>query len=120
MLLAHHTMLSLSLHYHNCSALPLVSPLIFCSSVDNLQRSKDLTSLPLGLEELQFWSPGFFSDPKESFIENDPFASSSVVVPNLGPPGALGLQFPEAFTSAGQDFWELKSKNIWRPKVGDH
>ena len=44
------------------------------------------------------------------------------MVPNLGPPDVLGLQFPEAFaaTSAGQDFWELTSKNIWRPKVGDH
>ena len=44
------------------------------------------------------------------------------VVPNLGPPDVLGPQVPEAFTttSAGQDFWELKSKNIWRPKVGDH
>ena len=44
------------------------------------------------------------------------------VFPNLGPPDVLGLQLPEAFTttSAGQDFWELKSKNIWRPKVGDH
>ena len=42
--------------------------------------------------------------------------------PNLGPPDVLGLQLPEAFTttSAGQDFWELKSKDIWRPKVGDH
>ena len=41
------------------------------------------------------------------------------VIPNLGPPDVLGLQLPEAFTntSAGQDFWELKSKNIWRPKV---
>ena len=41
---------------------------------------------------------------------------------NLWPPDVLGLQLPEAFTttSAGQDFWELKSKNIWRPKVGDH
>ena len=31
------------------------------------------------------------------------------------------LQLPEAFTttSAGQDFWGLKSKNIWRPKVED-
>ena len=44
------------------------------------------------------------------------------VVPNLGPPDILGLQLPEAFNtnSACQDFWELKSKNIWRPKVGDH
>ena len=44
------------------------------------------------------------------------------VVPNLGPPDVLGLQLPEALTttSAGQDFWELKSKNFWRPKVGDH
>ena len=44
------------------------------------------------------------------------------VVPNVGPPDVLGLQLPEAFTttSAGQDFWELKSKNFWRPKVGDH
>ena len=43
----------------------------------------------------------------------------SAVVPNLGPPDVLGLQLPEASTttSAGQDFWELKSKNIWRPKV---
>ena len=43
------------------------------------------------------------------------------VVPNLGPPDVLGLQLPEAFTttSADQDFWELKSKNIWGPKVGD-
>ena len=42
------------------------------------------------------------------------------MVPNLGPPDVLGLQLPETFTitSAGQDFWELKS--IWRPKVGDH
>ena len=45
----------------------------------------------------------------------------NAVVPNLGPPDVLGLQLPEAFTttSAGQDFWELKSKNICRPKVGD-
>ena len=44
------------------------------------------------------------------------------VVLNLGPPDVIELQLPEAFTttSAGQDFWELKSKNIWRPKVGDH
>ena len=44
------------------------------------------------------------------------------VVPSLGPPDVLGLQLPEAFTStsADQDFWELKSKNIWRPKVGGH
>ena len=47
---------------------------------------------------------------------------SRAVVPNLGPPDVPGLQLPEAFTTttAGQDFWELKSKNIWRPKVGDH
>ena len=44
------------------------------------------------------------------------------MVPNLGPPDVLRLQLPQAFTttSAGQDFWELKSKNIWRPKFGDH
>ena len=44
------------------------------------------------------------------------------VVPNLGPPDVLGLQLPEAFTttSAGQDFLEWKSKNIWKPKVRDH
>ena len=44
------------------------------------------------------------------------------VVPNLGPPDVLGLQLPEAFTTTaiGQDIWELKFKNIWRPKVGDH
>ena len=44
------------------------------------------------------------------------------VVPNLGPPDVLVLQLLEVFTSTstGQDFWELKSKNIWRPKVGDH
>ena len=51
----------------------------------------------------------------------EPFRS---VVSNLGPPDVLGLPLPEAFTTtttlAGQDFWELKSKNIWRPKVGDH
>ena len=49
-------------------------------------------------------------------------ASSRAVVPNLGSPDVLGLQLPEAFTTtlAGQDFWELKSKNIWRPKVRDH
>ena len=43
-------------------------------------------------------------------------------VPNLGPTDVLGLHLPEAFTttSAGQDFWELKSKNIWGPKVEDH
>ena len=42
------------------------------------------------------------------------------MVSNLVPPDVLGLQLPEAFTttSAGQDFWELKFKNIWRPKVG--
>ena len=46
----------------------------------------------------------------------------SPVVSNLGPPDVLGLQLPEAYTatSAGQEFWELKSKNIWRPKVEDH
>ena len=45
--------------------------------------------------------------------------SCSAVVPNLGPPDVLGLQLAEAFiiTSDGQ---ELKSKNIWRPKAGDH
>ena len=44
------------------------------------------------------------------------------VILNLGPPDVIELQLSEAFTttSAGQDFWELKSKNIWRPKVGDH
>ena len=44
------------------------------------------------------------------------------MVSNLGPPDVLRLQLPEAFTatSAGQDFWELKFKNIWRDKVGDH
>ena len=44
------------------------------------------------------------------------------VVPNFGPPDVLGLHLPEAFTipSAGQDFWELKSKNLWRAKVGHH
>ena len=47
---------------------------------------------------------------------------SNAVILNLGPPDVIGLQLPEAFTttSAGQDFWELKSKNIWMPKVGDH
>ena len=46
----------------------------------------------------------------------------TAVVPNLGPPDVLILQLPEASTttSDGQDFWELKSKNIWRPKVGNH
>ena len=44
------------------------------------------------------------------------------MVLNVGPPDVIELQLPEAFatTSAGQDLWELKSKNIWRPKVGDH
>ena len=54
------------------------------------------------------------------------YSSSSVVlylkavVPNLGPPDVLGIQLPEAFTttSAGQDFWELKSKNIWAQDWG--
>ena len=60
--------------------------------------------------------PGAFQEPvlgEMSFI---------AVIPNFGPPDVLGLQLPEAFStpSAGQDFWELKSKNIWRPKVGDH
>ena len=47
---------------------------------------------------------------------------SRSVFSNLGPPDVLGLQLPEAFTttSTGQDFWAMKSKNIWRPKVGDH
>ena len=42
--------------------------------------------------------------------------------PTLGLQIFFGPQLPEAFTttSAGQDFWELKSKDIWRPKVGDH
>ena len=36
------------------------------------------------------------------------------MVPNLGPPDVLRLQLPEAFatTSAGQDFWELKSQKV--------
>ena len=44
------------------------------------------------------------------------------VVPNLGPPDVLGLQLPEILASrdGGEGFWELYSKNIWRPKVGDH
>ena len=48
------------------------------------------------------------------------FTYPRLVVPNLGPPDDLGLQLLEAFTttSIGQDFWELKSKNIWRPKLG--
>ena len=52
----------------------------------------------------------------------DEMSSFRSVVPNLVPPDVLGLQLPETFitTTAGQDFWELKSKNIWRPKVGDH
>ena len=52
----------------------------------------------------------------------DPCECCMAVVPNLGPPDVFGLQLPEAFTttSAGQDFWTLKSKNIWRPKFGDH
>ena len=47
---------------------------------------------------------------------------SGTGIDDLGPPDVFGLQLPEAFTttSAGQGFWELKSKNIWRPKVGDH
>ena len=47
---------------------------------------------------------------------------SRAVVPKLGPLDVLGLPLPESFTTtlAGQDFWELKSKNLWRPKVGDH
>ena len=48
------------------------------------------------------------------------YESTTPVVSNLGPPDVLGLQLPEAFTSAGQNFWELKSKNIWRAKVGHH
>ena len=49
-------------------------------------------------------------------------ASSRAGLSNLGPADVLRLQLPEAFTttSAGQDFWELKSKNIWRAKVGHH
>ena len=44
------------------------------------------------------------------------------VVPDLGPPDVLGLQLPEILVSRGdgEGFWELESKNIWRPKVGDH
>ena len=44
------------------------------------------------------------------------------VDPNLGPPDVLGLQLPEilAIRGSGEGFWELQSKNIWRPKVGDH
>ena len=44
------------------------------------------------------------------------------VVLNLGPPDVLGLQLPEilARRGGGVGFWELQSKNIWRPKVGDH
>ena len=42
--------------------------------------------------------------------------------PNLGSSDIFGLKLPEAFTTscAGQDFWELQSKNIWGPKVGNH
>ena len=48
--------------------------------------------------------------------------SSMTVVSNCSPPDVLGLQLPEAFTttSAGQDFWELKAKNIWRAAVRHH
>ena len=47
---------------------------------------------------------------------------SRAVVPNLGPPDVLGLQLPEILASrdGGEGFWELQSKNIWRPKIGDH
>ena len=44
------------------------------------------------------------------------------VVLNLGPPDVLGLHLPEILASrgGGEGFWELYSKNIWRPKLGDH
>ena len=47
---------------------------------------------------------------------------SKSVVPNPGPPDVLGLQLLEILASkgGGEGFWELYSKNIWRPKVGDH
>ena len=47
---------------------------------------------------------------------------SKAVVSNLGSPDVLGLKLPEAFStsSAGQDFWELQSKNIWELKVENH
>ena len=43
------------------------------------------------------------------------------VVPNLGRPDVLGLRLPEILASkgGGEGFWELSSKNIWRPKVGE-
>ena len=44
------------------------------------------------------------------------------VIPNLGSPDVFALQLPEILASrgSGEGFWELESKNIWRPKVGDH
>ena len=41
---------------------------------------------------------------------------------NHGSPDVLVVKLPGSFTSSctGQDFWELKSRNIWGCKVGNH
>ena len=48
--------------------------------------------------------------------------SFTAVVSNLGPPDVFGLQLPKipAIRGGGEGFWELSSKNIWRPKVGNN
>ena len=42
--------------------------------------------------------------------------------PTPASPDVLGLQFPEilAGTASREGFWELESKNLWGPKVGNH
>ena len=48
-------------------------------------------------------------------LERGKFSSARTGVSNLGSPDVL--KFAEAFPTsyAGQDFWELYSKNIWEP-----
>ena len=81
---------------------PFIGVVFFCRyfSNGNLEMKDNITDLGTGWDEM----------------------SPKAMVLNHGPPDVIELQPPEAFatTSAGQDFWELKSKNIWRPKVGDH
>ena len=69
----------------------------------------------------QYNRSGYVHLLKNGLVEHIQLMGYNSVVPNLEPPDVLGIQLPEALTttSAGQDFWELKSKNIWRPKVGD-
>ena len=92
---------------------PLLSQLHICC----WNMSEEHVTLQLNSHSYQF-----ISMPNRWGHRQCVLSCLRAVVSNLGPPDVLGLHLPEAFTttSSDQDFWELKSKNIWRPKVGDH